>query len=382
MLGVSAPYNRYLPPSTPTSPHPASPVITPSVSPMESNAFDITFEADFLWWTANVTDLSYATRYQVIGSGATTTTQPDKISEFNWDWNPGVRAAVGVNTNYDGWDVAANWTYFYNSFADTKTVSAPIPSMLALGNPPGTALLSNSWSNFSASNSMATRLTGEGGFQMNQVNLELGRHFLLSQRLSLRPFWGVRGHFSHLDFRSKKSFEGTGGSSISGFAEWNDYQKQDFWAVGVLGGFDSSWNVFRFLYIFGSGGLSLCYGPFKNVTHFTTHIRSPDRADVIHDSRIRRNHDQVWTLQQVLDLALGIRLEQAWISREHREAFRMVLDIGWEMHLYPSYNHLDQGTSESTPITVAPAVDAPISYRPASGDLSLSGFVVRGRFEF
>lgn len=388
-LAWSAGYNRYVPPpQKTTAKHAVAPMVTPPVSPMETNDYDITFEADFLWWTSNVTNLSYATKYEVVPLGnasapGTSTTQPKRIYDFDWDWAPGVRIAFGINTNYDGWDVAVDWTYFYNSFNDTKNVQSPIPTFLGFEtNPIGTELLSNGWSDFSAADSMATSITAEGGVQMNQVDLALGRNFWLSRRITLRPFSGVRAHFSHLDLRSKKTFEGTGGSSLVGFAQWNDNQKQKFWSVGIVGGFDSSWNIFKALSLFGSGGFSLCYGPFTNVTHYLTHIRSPDRTTITHESHIRRTHDQVWTYQQIIDFAIGFRIEKTWINPQFKETFRMMLDIGWEAHLYPSYNHLDQTTSDNSTFNNASSIDAPVTFRPARGNLSLSGFIVKSRFEF
>lgn len=382
-----AEYNRYLP-------HPPKPVqhskeehlpeITPPVSPMGTNNYDVNFEAGFLWWTANVTNLSYATKYAVVDVGSnaapgTTSIQPERISEFDWEWSPGARTSFGVTTNYDGWDVTADWLYFHNSFNDSQGVHAPIPFR---NQPIGTELLSNAWAPFSAVDSMVTRIVGEGGFQMNQVDLLVGRNFWLSPRLTLRPYGGARGHFSHLDFRSKKTLDGTSMNQEVGFAQWNDYQKQKFWSVGIVGGFDTSWNIYKALNIFGSGGMSLCYGPFKNRTHFRTILRSANRLQIVHETHTRRNHDQVWTLQQIIDLALGIRIQNQWINPKFHETFRLILDIGWEMHLYPSYNHLDQVTSDNATFGPGATINAPMTYRPAKGNLSLSGFILRGRCEF
>ena len=386
----SADYNRYMPPPQTKAPVRQAPMkeITPPVSPMATNDFDITLEADFLWWTSNVTNLSYTTKYEVMTAGnvpapGTRTTQPTRVSEPDWCWNPGVRVAFGINTNHDGWDLTADWTYYYNSFKNSKSVAEPIPTFLpSASNPMGTELLSTNFSEFSAAHSMASRTSAEGGFQMNQVDLELGRNFYFSRRLTLRPFGGVRGHFSHLDLRSKKTFEGSGASSLIGFAKWNDNQKQKFWSVGIVGGFDSSWNIFKSLGIFGSGGFALCYGPFKNITHFLTHMRSPDRSDVIQETNIRKVHDQVWTYQQIVNLALGIRFDKSWINPNFHETFRVILDLGYELHLYPSYNHLDQATSDNSAFSEGTTISTPITYRPSKGDLSTSGLVFRGRFEF
>jgi hypothetical protein len=388
-LGWSAEYNRYspTPPKKPVQTVTA-PVITPPVSPMQTNDYDVILEADFLWWTTTVTDLSYATKYEAIPIGnpsdpAATTMQPKRIYESDWDWSPGVRAAFGFNTNHDGWDVKANWTYFYNTLNNNRKVSSPAATPIAFeSNPEGTNLLSNAWSNASTSQSLTTAITTNGAIQMNQVDLEIGRNFWISRHLTLRPYSGVRGHFSHLDFRSKKIFEGTGDSVFVGFADWNDSQKQTFWSVGIVTGLESSWKIYKSLSLFGSGGFSLCYGPFKNKTSFRTLIRSPDQADVLQQTRTRRTHDQIWTIQQIIDLSLGLRIEKTWVNPKFRETFRMIFDFGWETHLYPSYNHLDQTTSDNAEFSQDSSVNTALTSRPSKGNLSLLGLVFRSRFEF
>ncbi|MCB1107662.1 MAG: hypothetical protein KDK76_06175 [Chlamydiia bacterium] len=387
----SAPYNRYTPPSPKqvVEETPPPPVITPPVSPMPTNRYDITFEGDFLWWTATVTNLSYATKYEVIPvenvpPQPNSTTQVDKIYEHDWDWSAGVRAALGLNTTHDGWDLTTDWTYFSNSFNAEEKVHSPINTFFTEeANPIGTQLLSNAFSNFSVADSMATKIVAEGGFQMNQIDLELGRNFWISPRLKLRPYGGARAHFSHLDFRSRKTFEGNGNSTLVGFAEWNDRQKQKFWGVGILGGIDTSWNLYKALHIFGAGSFSLAYGPFKNTTTFKTIIRNANRSAILHQGDHKRLHDQIWTMQRTLDLSLGLRLENTWVNPQFQETFRMILDLGWEMHLYPGYNHLDQTASDRSNFSNNSTLSTPMAYYlPCRGNLTLSGLVFRGRFEF
>ncbi|WP_316358339.1 hypothetical protein [Candidatus Neptunichlamydia sp. REUL1] len=78
-----------------------------------------------------------------------------------------------------------------------------------------------------------------------------------------------------------------------------------------------------------------------------------------------------WTYQQIIDFAIGSRVEQTWINPQFKETFRMMFDIEWEAHLYPSYNHLNQTTSDNSTFNNASSIDAPAIFRPARGNLSL-----------
>lgn len=217
---------------------------------------------------------------------------------------------------------------------------------------------------------------------MNQMDLEVGRNFYLNRFLSVRPYGGVRGHLSHLNFRSKRTFEGSDASFQVGYGKWNDHFKQQFWGVGPLVGVESSWKLGKNLAIFGMGGFSFLYGPFDNRTHYKTFTLSPDRTEVYQRTCHKVHHDRIWSLQQVIDLALGIRIENTWAEQSHQEALRMMLDVGWEAHIYPSYADFNQTVGFSGTFGGSSSISSPNTYLPSNGKLTLSGLIVRGRFEF
>ncbi|NRA91019.1 MAG: hypothetical protein HRU43_07855 [Simkaniaceae bacterium] len=384
----AANYNRYLPPppkqEVQKGPPPAT--ITPAFSPIKGNTYDIALQADVLCLTSSITNLSYATKHEALPSGNallpnSSNLAPQKAYEFDWGYSPGVRVSFGVNTDFDGWDFALDWTYFSNGFKESKKVPA-VPNGIDLDFPPiGTELLSNSWSDFSSSDSLATSISAKGNVQLNQLNLMTGRKFLLSRRLALRPFGGVRALFSHLDLRSTKGFETAGQAALTNLIVWNDRRKQKVWSVGTVVGVDSSWNIYKSFSLFGSGDIALCYGPYKNHTSLKTHSQS---TAILADSHTnsRFNHDQIWTLQQILDLAFGFRYEKTWNNPKFDERFRMVLDFGWESHVYPGYNHIDQATSTQTILDSTSIYNTPTTFRSSNGSLSLAGIVFRGHFQF
>ena len=249
-------------------------------------------------------------------------------------------------------------------------------------NTPGTEIFTLSWTQDSSYQS-ATHVRSKGSLQLNQVDLELGRHFWISRKLSLRPYGGFRGHFSHLDFRSKgRIFSGPAGNIDFGTLETNSHFRQELWGAGLLAGVSSNWHLIKHVSIFGSGAMSLLYGAYKNHVRYKAFALNRTQTAQAMDLDFPFHHEQVFTLYSIFDLAIGFRFENTWSNSYFNEALRLILDIGWEMHYYPTYNRLDRVTSSSGVIGSSGNTSGTETYLPVDGDLTLMGLVVRGHFEF
>ena len=81
------------------------------------------------------------------------------------------------------------------------------------------------------------------------------------------------------------------------------------------------------------------------------------------------NNNNVYALQPVIDLAIGFR----WETTFYDESFRISFDAGWENHSWIDFNKLTRPLTDDI---------ADQSFISSEGNLSMSGVVVRGRFEF
>lgn len=349
------------------------PPITYAAGPLPNHEVDFVLDAEFLWWYATATNLAYATKYVVYNQGSTTNpaarfVDPEKIYEPRWNWDRGVRAGLGVITNHDGWDVYADWTWYYNSTFDTvKVPNYPVNDLTSLLNPVGTEALASPWM-MNGTNENFDSIHTRWSVQLNQLNLELGRKFFISPKLVLRPFGGVRGNWSRMFLKVRGNYDGIGLGVNNGLAQERTRRTQNFWGVGLTGGLDTKWHITRNWSVFIDWAFALIYGPFDIRTHLQAQaIDTNGQVTVNFDQRF--SHNDIYALQQIYDLAMGFR----WELPIYNSAFRIRFDVGWENHLYPGYNHLDANVSAS---------DNGATYLPAEGDLTLSGLTLRGRFEF
>lgn len=349
------------------------PPITYAAGPLPNHQVGIVFDVEFLYWYATTTNLAYATKYIVFNQGnsvnpAARFVTPEKIYEPSWRWDRGVRAGIGVITNHDGWDVYSDWTWYYNSSLDSiKVPRYPVSDLTSLLNPLGTEALASPWVT-DGTNTNFDSIHTRWSIQLNQVDLELGRKFFISPKLVMRPFGGVRGNWSRMFFKVRGNFHGLGLGDQSGILVENARRTQSFWGVGLLGGLETQWHLTRNWCVFIDWAVALLYGPFDIRTHLQSNGTNTN-GQVTSNFDQRFSHNDIYTLQQVYDLALGLR----WVLPIYDSAYRVRFDIGWESHLYPGYNHLDANVSAS---------DNGATYLPAEGDLTLSGLTLRGQFEF
>lgn len=399
VLAFSAMYHEYQPQNHSVPPPEPQPLystlcpknITPPTSPLSINDADLIIDAEFLWWQSTVTNLTFATEVEVTPQGNVTNPTnnvelPKELYELNWNWDPGFRLALGVNTDHDGWDVTGDWTYFFNRFSNSESVPSPLDGGLfdVEENSPGTALLFSQMT-WTPGYSIATSIRAKGSLQLNQFDLELGRNFWISPTLILRPYGGLRGHVSHLKVQNKRHAEtnSTLPNVQFGLIESRSRYHQKVWGVGLLGGLNTCWKITKYFSMFGEGDFSLLYGPFNNRVRFKTFGLNETLTVQTHNTRFSLEHEETYTLFAIIDLTIGIRFENTWLNAQNKEIFRALLDLGWEHHIYPSYNRFDLlAGQKATILGNSRSVANQNNFRPANGDLTLMGFVARARIEF
>ena len=359
--------------------------ITPSLGPISQRGYDFIVDAEFLYWYANVTQLPYAREYKLAPVGDSTdptvaTLIPVEFKQLDWEWDPGVRLGFGVVTNHEGWEVYSNWTYTYNSVSDVSSV----PDYLGRDffstnvNPPGTKILTSPWL-WLPNRDHFNRIKANWALLFNQIDLTVGRHFWLSSRLSVHPFAGIRSYWARMHFSVDAFRPGINNpASIQNQIDSKNTFKQKSWGVGLLGGLDTTWHITDQWSVIGMVDLALTYGK--------TMVRSRiDNLQIQFSPQVpyRNVHlqvdDNLYRLQSFVDLSLGFRWE-TMID----EVYRLLFDLAWETHFLLNFSQLFYGTYQ-TGATTNPFVTLPNASTdlPSSkGNLTMSGVVLRGRFEF
>ncbi|MDN3508361.1 MAG: Lpg1974 family pore-forming outer membrane protein, partial [Simkaniaceae bacterium] len=135
-----------------------------------------------LYWTPKITGAGYAASHN-----GTSVDYPGnektKLIDFNWDW--GMRIGAGYHTNFDAWDLAAEFTYF--KFNDATSYTAPAGSIVLPVYVYDDIIASNPLIEFS------TQASATYHIDYKTLSGGLSRDFFVSKKVALTPAFGLKG---------------------------------------------------------------------------------------------------------------------------------------------------------------------------------------------
>jgi len=177
-----------------------------------------------------------------------------RIKNIHPHWNAGFRLGAGYNNLCHCWDLRIFWTHFCtHAHTNLFNQAAPINSPPV----PLTNFFTPGWGHATPLNigPFTYVENSEVHWKMNLdiVDLELGRSFLISSCISLRPTLGIRAAWIH------QSLQMTNTGSERGIAiNIQDIRlKSDFEGLGLKTGLESEWDLGCGFNLYGStGGVS------------------------------------------------------------------------------------------------------------------------------
>ncbi|HML86145.1 MAG TPA: Lpg1974 family pore-forming outer membrane protein, partial [Bacteroidales bacterium] len=136
---------------------------------------------DLTYWHAKLGGTEYAYSIQSWGvpdSGQNTPTFPldGDVKEVDFDWDMGVKVGLGYKLPHDCWDLYAHYTWYQTEDSDSSFKAAP-SMLLSLG----------TFISFPASHAKSHM-----NVDYNNVELELGRSYAISSKVSLRPHFDIK----------------------------------------------------------------------------------------------------------------------------------------------------------------------------------------------
>jgi len=354
--------------------------------------------ADFLYWYANESNLSYA--MVVTGELFAGISAAAGIPLLRYDatstkhigtkWDPGFRVGFGWNSGYDGWDAEIDWTWYHNK----KTSSISVPSEFsAFGVPDlpgvGQRAILNPWLGGGAIDNFTTGFTSLQFFlednvtatwklYLNSIDAKLGHKFWLTRHFTLRPFAGARGAWAKTIFSNIGSF--TSFLNLLTFAS-NDTFKDKFWGVGPVAGFQPEWHCSSCFSLFSNLGAALVWGQFKMV-------KSENYSGLVGGvSFASKNnfHSTFSKMQPILDVSFGLRWTDTWKC----DRYRSYVDVSWEHHIWFDTNNRLKINSPAANVVFNEGMtelDSSYvyfnSYEEEVGNLSFGGLAVRAALDF
>ena len=234
----------------------------PSANPdIMSNEWFVFLEPLYWYQRTNGTAFAYSNH-------ALVTTVPlkgrTKDIDFGWSW--GLRFGGGKNINFDKWDLSAALIYYNNHVSGTARAGQAgtlIPLRGAVITQTG-----------------VTHAKSNYALDFYNLDAELGRHYYVSAKLSLRPFIGLKSAWVD----QTQIVRYTGGSLSQNTANVKDYC--DYWGMGTKGGINSKWYLGYGWHVDGLVAGALLYGYF-DIEHRERVTPSPFDRIKLEDNKHR-----------------------------------------------------------------------------------------------
>lgn len=331
-------------------------MVNPPGRPEVKCGYNVFVEADLLWWSAYQTGLEYVVETKTDPGFPVSINNGDAHSQSNtYDW--GFRFGVGYNMPHDGWDLYGNWTFFNNEWEDSK--KAPLNGTLF-----------PIWMNPDLDLS-PTPLVGGAGvttakanweFELNMIDLELGREFFVSKWLTMRPHVGFR--YARLDQKWHVNYR-----FMYDSRNYRDevHNSNDFWGFGLRGGLNTQWGLGSGFSIYGNAAAALLHGHF-HISQQESLVNVGTREK---QNRLKLNN-RFRAGRATTDIALGLR----WDHMFEGDRFHLGVQLGWEHHMFFGQNQMWQFVNG----TASGSIDA--AHNRANDELSTQGWTLAARFDF
>lgn len=297
--------------------------VPPKVQPGEDSPC-VFITADYTYWVARQTGLAYAVSNDYTNTATSVTSRPrGQVFYPDFKGRSGFKVGLGCYLNHDGWDLFAQYTWFYNNqnkgnyqananftplqgFGTWWTVSADelINDQIAYAN--------TRWANW-----------------FNRVDLQLARSHYAGHYLQMRPYLGLLGAWDNQTFNIQ--YKDT--TSDTRWDRWTN--TQDWWGIGPWGGVCNA-------FMFPMGDSQTHWSLFMDMgiglpwskSQVSSRLQNGETASMLNDAYTQ---DTFWTTEPMMEMSLGLRWETWWTEGMN---WNFMLQAAWEEQVWFDHNHM------------------------------------------
>ncbi len=306
----------------------AQPIITPAVAPHILDGSDTYMTFDFLWWKTFVGSMEYAftgvadnSAFVPFGSS----TGKGKAQKPDFQFEPGIKAGIGVNFNHDGWDLYAQYTFL----AGPKETN----SIAAISGTGASSLQDIAYNNGTDQTLSLVNASCNWEQDFNIIDLELGRDYFISRHLTLRPSTGFKTGW--VNERTTISMVPTTTVPVDASSGSNRptsvvlHQRQNMWGLGIRTGLNVGWHVSKNWSFYNDFAFTALWADFSIQ-------QKQSMNETVYGSMTPKFvNETIKTVIPVVEAALGI----SYITWWEKGRYRFEVRGGWEEQIWLDFNH-------------------------------------------
>lgn len=366
--------------------------LTYNAGPKVNDGIDCTLALEFLYLKASTNGYTYTETGFVNPSTIThvidTVSNPNQVITTKGttyippsSYKPGFRVTLGAMLDHAGWDIAANYLWFYSSNSRSAVTDIRHPFQLMDNSPSFNAIEAYYGSDFYPTKH---RFTWSQRYQI--ADITLGRNYYTNRYLKLRPVIGLKGTWQKKYFDLDYTYKNIPQADFSGSApnfstppymlQTKNFSKA--WGIGPFAGLHSSWHFTDHLSIYGSFSISEFF--FQQETRYKQNIvyisdqefanfEYPQNVNYIApltEANLVYVTDNSSYLKPMLDCSIGLRAETYFSDF----SYHILFQLGWEAQYWPNQIMFIRASE------IASALSTP------TVDFFLQGATAKLRFDF
>lgn len=333
--------------------------------------------ADFLYWRADEDGLEFANETKTNGAG---TSLHGNNLNLHGEWKPGVRAGLGwLFGACDQWDLYLNWTYFRDKAHMSASTKNPRKFFVP------------TWSNIlgAAANYPEASWT----LNVNLLDIEIGRSYFISRKITLHPHAGLRGAWINqnynADYFGTWFFSNLPGPPASMARTKTSFKADNnFKGIGVCTGADLMWHFTDHFGISTELAASLLYGNFKVDEDFNgarPAIVDGNTGLVSYKIQNKKDFNRV---RANIEAFIGLFFETGL----YHDRYHFTLSAGYELSEWFQQNEMVSlfvendveilGISSTIPASLTAVTNRDMISIRQSGNLGFQGLTIKAVFNF
>jgi len=311
----------------------------PYTGPYICGGCDYFITADFLLWTARLSNIPLAaTNQEELDVSSICDVKHGKIYHPDWSLETGFRVGVGAYFGCDGWRLSAEYTL--QRFHD-EIEKPELKGDLEIISSQGSPLLKTE--------------TSSGKFRLgfNVVDLDLGRTFCIDSSLLIDAFFGFKIDWQDYYFRLKETGESR---TTQNPATSCEKFSNDTWGIGIRAGLGPRWYWSSCFSLYSEFAATAQWQQFDAKGRVLSHDQITGLA-----SSFLNIEDCFYLITPILEAELGLRWEEWYCC----DRYHFVVKAGWEIQWWGRQNQFIAHYTETR-----------------DGDLGLQGLTLSFVFDF
>ncbi len=298
--------------------------ITPAVAPIVKEPCHLYIEGAFIWWKPVLDGLETVVS-GISDTDTLTTVKKGRVYKPKFEYEPGLKFALGWISDHDGWDLMAEFTWLAEEKVHSHTKRDSTKGLYSIYP-------------ISAEGVYSDLPVSSAQTQWKQafyvVDLELGRKFFISRALTLRPNFGVKFACLKQSVNAQYApllpvypFAGTVLVDIPTPSMASFDSDQKMWGVGVRGGVDTVWYFTKNWGLYADIAAAAIW---SDINATTTETNQPGSLTTFNTKEKTR------TITPIFEIAAGLRY-QMWFNNDRCQFYGQA---GWEQQIWSNFNHI------------------------------------------